>query len=145
MNRNPMFTLPPRDDQNTRPSRTLMMAVAGLVAITLALGLFFGFGGERKGRGGDSSGLSDKKLEELALKFEDQKLSGAAARAWTEYLESARPGDEDAARIWFRVGKLYQEGGDNERAIEAYYRSEALAKIDEIEPEISKRTPISTR
>ncbi len=140
MNRNPMFTLPPRDDQGTRPSRTLMMAVAGLVAITLALGLFFGFGGERKGRGGDSSGLSGKKIEELALKFEDQKLSGAAARAWTEYLESARPGDEDAARIWFRIGKLYQEGTDYERALEAYYRSEALAKIDEIEPEISKRT-----
>jgi tetratricopeptide (TPR) repeat protein len=139
MNRNPIFTLPPRDDQNTRPNRILIVVVAGLVAITLALGLFFGFGGERKGRGGDSSGLSGKKLEELALKFEDQKLSGAAARAWTEYLDSARPGDEDAARIWFRIGKLYQEGGDSERALEAYYRSEALAKIDELEPEISKR------
>ena len=108
--------------------------------VALALWFFFGRAPRENGRGGDSSGLSGKKLEELALKFEDQKLSGAAARAWTEYLESARHGDEDAARIWFRIGKLYQDGGDNERALEAYYRSEALAKIDELEPEISKRT-----
>ena len=111
-----------------------------LVIVALALWFFFGAGAERKRGGGDSSGLSGKKLEELALKFEDQKLSGAAARAWAEYLESARPGDEDAARIWFRVGKLYQEASDYERALEAYYRSEALAKLDELESEISKRT-----
>jgi hypothetical protein len=140
MNRNPMFTLPPRDNQNVRPSRTVALIVMSLVIVALAMWFFFGAGAERKGRGGGSSGLSGKKLEELALKLEDQKLSGAAARAWTEYLASARHGDEDAARIWFRIGKLYQEGGDSERALEAYYRSEALATIAEIEPEISKRT-----
>ena len=140
MDRNPIFTLPPRDDQNVRPRRTVALVAMLLVIVALALWFFFGPGAERKGRGGESSGLSGKKIEELALKFEDQKLSGAAARAWTEYLESVRPSGDDAARIWFRIGKLYQEGGDNERALEAYYRSEALAKIDELEPEISKRT-----
>ncbi len=140
MNRNPMFTLPPRDDQGARPSRAGILIVAAVVAISLAVGLFFNIGGDRKGRGGATSGLSGKKLEELALKFEDQKLPGAAARAWTEYLESSRPGDDDAARIWFRIGKLHQEASDYERALEAYYRSEALAGVDELRDEISRRT-----
>ena len=139
MSNNLNLSMPPREERGDRPSRTVMMAVLALVVITGALMLFFGTG-ERKGRSSASSGLSGKKLEELALKFEDQKLPGAAARTWTEYIEAVRPGDEDAARIWFRVGKLCQDGNDYERALEAYYRSEALAKIDELEPEISKRT-----
>jgi hypothetical protein len=118
----------------------VVLIVAAVVALTLAVGLFFGAGGEKRGRGGASSGLSGKKLEDLALKFEDQKLPGAAARTWTEYLESTRLGDEDAARVWFRIGKLYQEGSDYERALEAYYRSEALAEVDDLKDEISKRT-----
>jgi hypothetical protein len=134
------FSLPPRDDQDGRPNRLMIVIVAALVAMGLALGLFFGTGGMKKGREGVSSDLSGKKLEELALKFEDQKLPGAAARTWTEYLESMRPGKDEVAQIWFRIGKLYQDGSDFERALEAYYRSEAIAKVDELEPEISKRT-----
>lgn len=139
MDRNPSFNLPPREDRDSRPNRIAIMIVAAAIALTLALGLLLG---NRGGRGGSpaSSGLSEKKIEELALKLENQKLPGAAARAWTEFLESSRPGGEEAARIWFRIGKLHQEGSDFERAIEAYYRSEAIAKLDELEPEISKRT-----
>jgi hypothetical protein len=140
MDRNPNFTLPPRDDQSGRPNQTRALIIGAIIGLILAVSITYLVNREERERSGASSGLPGKKLEELALKFEDQKLSGAAARAWTEYLESARPGDEDAARIWFRIGKLYQDGGDNERALEAYYRSEALAKIDELESEISKRT-----
>jgi hypothetical protein len=95
---------------------------------------------ERRAQAEVSPGLSNKKLEELALKLEEQKLSGAAARAWIEYLQAVRPGGDEAARIWFRVGKLHQDANEYEPALEAYYRSEAVAKIDELEPEISKRT-----
>jgi tetratricopeptide (TPR) repeat protein len=140
MDRNPIFTLPPRDDQTGRSNQTRALIIGAIIGLILAVSITYLANREERGRSGASSGLSGKKIEELALKFENQKLSGAAARAWTEYLESARPGDEDAARIWFRIGKLYQEGGDYERALDAYYRSEALAKIDELEPEISKRT-----
>jgi hypothetical protein len=140
MDRNPNFSLPPRDDRDGRPNRLLILVVAGIIAAALAGGLFIQAGHERRALGSASSGLSGKKLEELALKLEDQKLPGAAARTWTEYLGSSRPNSDEAARIWFRIGKLYQEGSDCERALEAYYRSEAIAKIDELDPEISKRT-----
>ncbi len=140
MDRNPNLTLPPRGDRDGRPNRIVLSIVAAVVAVTLALAVWFVANGEHRTRSAGSSGLSGKKLEELALKLEDQKLSGAAARTWTEYVRTTRPGDKEAARIWFRVGKLRQDASDYERALEAYYRSEALAKIDELEPEISKRT-----
>jgi len=140
MDRNPNFTLPPRDDRDGRPNRIALFIVAAVVAATLAFAGYFVANGKHQMLSAGSSGLSGKKLEELALKLEDQKLSGAAARTWTEYVRTVRPGSEEAARIWFRVGKLRQDASDYERALEAYYRSEALAKIDELEPEISKRT-----
>ena len=108
----------------------LLVAVANLV-------LQLGAGG-RKGPSG--IGLSTEKLEDLALKFEKQHLPGAAARAWIDYLEAARPGAGESARIWYRIGKIYQDNGDYERALEAYYRSEGLAELDETEAEISRRT-----
>ena len=140
MDRNPNLTLPPRDDESGRPNRLLLYTVAAAVAVTIAFWIFFATNGERRTRSESSSGLSGKSLEELALKLEDQKLSGAAARAWIDYLEAARPGGEESARIWFRVGKLRQDASEYEPALEAYYRSEAIAKIDELAPEISKRT-----
>ncbi|MGD1048173.1 MAG: hypothetical protein ABR899_05400 [Candidatus Krumholzibacteriaceae bacterium] len=139
MDRNPNLTLPPRDDESRRLSRARVSILAALLAVILAVSVFFFANGGHGTRSAGSSGLSGKKLEELALKLEDQKLSGAAARAWIEYLQTARPGGDEAARIWFRVGKLHQDASEYEPALEAYYRSEAIAKVDELEPEISKR------
>jgi hypothetical protein len=140
MSTNPVFTLPPRDGRDGRPNRIAVSILAVVIAVALAGAIFFLANGKRRPRSTASSGLSGKKIEELALKFESQKLSGAAARAWAEYLESARPRGEDAARIWFRIGKDYQDSGDYERALEGYYRSEAIAKLADLEDEISRRT-----
>jgi len=140
MDRNPNLTLPPRDGGTGRSNRMGMLIVGGVIGLALAIGITSMEKRERRAQAEVSPGLSNKKLEELALKLEEQKLSGAAARAWIEYLQAVRPGGDEAARIWFRVGKLHQDANEYEPALEAYYRSEAVAKIDELEPEISKRT-----
>ncbi|RJR30657.1 MAG: hypothetical protein C4574_02030 [Candidatus Latescibacterota bacterium] len=132
------LSVPGRNGRSDRPSRPVMIMLATVIAILLALVAVFGMNSER--RGASRSGLSAKKLEALALKFENQKLPEAAARAWTEYAGAARLSDKEAARIWFRVGKLHQEANAYEQAIEAYYRSEALAALPELEPEIGTRT-----
>jgi hypothetical protein len=137
---NSPFALPPRDDGDGRPNRVVMLAAGIVVAFAIVLALFFLMNREVGAPSPSAVGLSKKSLETLALKYEDRKLMGPAARAWAEYIEVARPDREETARIWFRIGKLYQDGNDYERAIEAYYRSEAIATVAELEPEISKRT-----
>ncbi len=85
------------------------------------------------------SGLSGGKLEELSLKLEGQQLHAAAARSWIDYLLVARPDTRESAGIWYRIGRLYQENGDYERSLDAYYRSETIFTLKDIQPEISLR------
>ncbi|UCF06872.1 MAG: hypothetical protein JSV33_07580 [bacterium] len=129
-----------RKRKNRRPVGGTFIVLLILVLAVSVFNLVWmlrGGGGSRQDAG---AGLSAGKLEELALKLEKQHLPSAAARAWTGYLEAERPGGEEAARIWYRIGKLFQENGEYERALEAYYRSEGLAGIDELETEIARRT-----
>lgn len=76
-------------------------------------------------------------LERLALKLEKQGLHGAAAETWIEYLGSASPGEDEKARIWYRIGCMREQSGDCESALAAYYRSEQTAALPELEQEIS--------
>ena len=130
--------LPPRRDDRGDGLGNIRLLLVLILAVGIAGLCVYFFGGKRPAA--VSSGLAGKKLEELALKFENQHLPGAAARTWTEYIEATRPGGDEAARIWFRVGKLYQDASDYERAVEAYYRAEAIAEVDELAPEISRRS-----
>lgn len=128
-----------RDRQGPRgPGR----AVVVLLVLVLAIGIFnivLALRPEEK-RAITSGGLSRDGLEGLALKLEKQNLPGAAARVWIEYLDATKSGADERARIWYRVGTIYQNGGDYEKALEAYYRSEGIAEIDELETEIARRT-----
>ena len=78
--------------------------------------------------------------KDLALKLERQGLRAPAAGAWREYLADRTLDATEQAKIWYRIGKLHQEAGDNEKALDAYYRSESLAVVDELAPEIARRT-----
>jgi len=86
-----------------------------------------------------AGGLSATALKDLALKLEKQKLTKAAASVWNEYLDRAQIGNEEQAKVRYRMGKLYQEAGGYEDALKNYYRSEYLARVADIEPEIGRR------
>lgn len=121
-------------DKPPRPDR------AGLLVFLLILAIATSTAGiVLQLRGGPSgpSGLPAGELEALALKLERQGLHEAAAAAWTDYLEAARPGREESARIWYRIGTIRRDGGDCEGALAAFYRSEAAAGIDGIEGDLS--------
>lgn len=76
-------------------------------------------------------------LERVALKLEKQELYSAAAEMWTEYIEAAKPEEDERARILFRIGRMREQSGDCESALAAYYRSEQTAALPELEQEIS--------
>jgi parvulin-like peptidyl-prolyl isomerase len=112
----------------------LLVLVLGVGAANLIISL-------RPGRGPREAAadLSPEALKELALKFEKQEMTESAAGTWRDYLAAARIDSEERAKIWYRIGKMYQEGGNFDRALDGYYRSENLAGLEELKPEISRR------
>jgi tetratricopeptide (TPR) repeat protein len=123
-------------EENGKPGRTVIGISVGVLIVAcaiLVLQVVAMMGGNRSGRG-----LPADRLESLALKLEKQGLSGAAARAWEEYIEVAGPRAEKRARILYRIGMIHQEAGRYEEALDAYYRSESVAAVKDLQPEISR-------
>ena len=108
---------------------TLIIASASLAAVILL----------HRGGDGVGGGRSAARLEELALKLEKRDLGTEAADAWKEYLEAAGPGREESGKIWYRIGRIYQENGDYPGALAAYYRAESFGPLEGLENDISGR------
>ncbi len=83
--------------------------------------------------------LSGEAQKQLALKLERQGLDSVAASAWKQYLLQVKPEKKNAARIWFRIGKLYQDSNQYDKALAAYYRSERFAHIAALSTDIGRR------
>jgi len=131
------LTLPARKQEPGGGSKAVLLLLL-LVLVVVVTHLVFSLRGGPQER--VEGGLSADAQKELALKLEKQKLDGPAARAWKEYLDAANAGPDESAKVWYRIGKLYQEAGRHEEALESYYRSESFAKVGELAPEIARRT-----
>jgi parvulin-like peptidyl-prolyl isomerase len=83
--------------------------------------------------------LSADAQKALALKLQKQGLNESAAEAWQAYLASANLDNAETANIVYQIGKLHQEANQTERALEAYYRAEALGVSDAVAQEIGRR------
>jgi hypothetical protein len=134
------FSIPGRN-ATVSPRSSNMGIILNIILLIMVCGIFFILlahsGKELYAR--KAGVLSDVSQKELTLKLEQQGLQDAAAGAWIEYLSVADLKPEDTARIWFRIGKLFQDVHQYEKSLDAYYRSEYFAKVDEISPEISRR------
>jgi len=87
-----------------------------------------------------TSGLTPDSQKDLALKLEKQGLHESAIRAWQDFLVQSGAGADEQAKIWYRIGKLYQQDEKFEQALESFYRSESYAKLEDISDEIGRRT-----
>jgi len=130
------LTLPEREGNKKDGNRVVVILIILVLAIGV-LNLLY----TMRGRGVEGkSALPPRKLMEVALRLEKQGLSEPAAELWKEYLTVSRPGREESAKIWYRIGKLYQEEGRYPHALSAYYLSESFEKASDLEHEISMRT-----
>ncbi|MDD3953501.1 MAG: peptidylprolyl isomerase [Lentisphaeria bacterium] len=84
--------------------------------------------------------LSEEQVLELAQKLENLELAGAAAATWQQYLEMSNPDAEKAAKLWYRIGTIQQQGRLYAEAVASFARSQALCKVDLLENEIARRT-----
>ena len=111
-----------------------------LVGATLAILLFRpGHGMLRGVSAKKDTALSEDIQKQVALKLEKQGLNKVAASAWEEYLSVGNSNKDQIAKIWFRIGKLYQDADTYDQALAAYYRSERISPLSEISSEISRR------
>ena len=140
------FSLPARNQSppsGGKGARLLLGVVAVLSAANLAILLGRGSGpapsspARAQAQTGDN--LSSDARRELALKLEGQGLQSVAARAWIDYLEVAAADPKDASAIWYRIGKLHQEAGKFDAALDAYYRCESLDPESPLRDEIGRR------
>ncbi|NOZ23558.1 MAG: hypothetical protein GXP25_20975 [Planctomycetes bacterium] len=132
------LTLPERE---TKPEGT-STAVLILLSLILIVGIVNIIVSLSRGSAAPppaGAGLPPEAQKDLAMKLEKQELALPAAQAWEEYLTAAQPNTEERAKIWYRIGKLRQDSGAYDKALESYYTSERFAKLDELAPEISRR------
>ncbi len=142
------FSLPEREPSagsGGGQSKGLLSAILALLIVNLAATLLKrgdagGEGRAAAGAPGGGASLSAESLKELAMRTEKQGLAEVSAEAWREYLAKSGATDEEAAKIWYRVGKLRQDAGAHAEALNCYYRSESFAAIPEIQTEIARRT-----
>ncbi len=116
---------------------SILMTVV-LIAVLINIGIVLMKDDINKEKSGGAV-LSSEQQKKLALKLEKQGLNTASATAWEEYLVAATPADEDTARIWYRIGKLYQNNNAYEKALDSFYRSESFAKPEDISSEVARR------
>jgi len=118
-----------------------VLVVLGVVLQVALLALVWRGQCAASGRVGTASGatLSVDARRELALKLEKQGLTESAVAAWQEYL-ALKGGEKDkAAEIWYRIGTLWQDAGQYDQALAAYYTSESYGRLPSLESEIGRR------
>ena len=123
------FNLQDSDKNANRSQSKFVSILLAIVLIAVLADIGIGLMPESSKKG-DTGGavLSAEQHKQLALKLEKQGLNASAGTAWKEYIAAATLEDEDAARIWYRIGKLYQDETKYDLALNSFYRSELFAK-----------------
>lgn len=134
------LTLPDRK----KPASLATKAALILLLCTVAVGVLNAMLLLR-GKPGASASNADGAMPEsarkdLALKLEKQGLEEQAAAAWKEYLAIAAVDNGERGNIWYRIGKLHQEAGDNARALDGYYRAESFGVDEDLASDIGRRS-----
>lgn len=138
------LTLPERNPTPSPLPKAIIVILACLLLVTIVnLILTLQTGGlnfAATSNQPNASGMPLEALKELALKLEKQALTDQAATVWLEYIAQSDGTKEEQARIWYRIGKLQQQARQFAPALAAFYRSEALVELPQLQTEINRRT-----
>ncbi|MHC4203438.1 MAG: peptidylprolyl isomerase [Planctomycetota bacterium] len=81
--------------------------------------------------------LSAEQTKQLAGKLSQRNLYIRAANLWQDYLASGILSDTERAKTLFQIGTLLEKANQYDQAIEYFYRSEIVAELDELKPQIN--------
>lgn len=134
------FSMPSPVKEKKESCRGTLVLVLMQVITLLALAVLY----FSRGSSLDSvSSWGKEELErqlQLAQLLERQGLARPAAAAWSEYIRNAKPDREKEAKLWYRVGVIFQEGRLYEDALANFYRSDSVMKVPVLEVEITRRS-----
>lgn len=130
------FSLPEKKQKSSAASKVLIalaLVLVGLMLVNLLIVL--------RGQGPvpvtEVHGLSAEQTRQLASKLAQRNLYMRAAEVWEDYLSGRNVGEVERAKVLFEIGTLLERGNHYDEAIEYYYRSETVAKLDELEAQIN--------
>jgi len=84
-----------------------------------------------------SYSLSAEQTKQLAGKLAQRNLYIRAANLWQDYLAAGKLADAERARTLFQIGTLLEKANQYDQAIEYFYRSEIIADLGELKPQIN--------
>ena len=130
------FSLPEKKPRSTAVNWILMILLLILIGLTAA-----NFISKPADRGQVSNVgslcFSPEQTKQLAAKLAQRNLHERAAKVWEDYLATGKLTDTERARTLFQVGTLLEKANLYDQAIEYFYRSEAVAELDELKSQIS--------
>jgi len=130
------FSLPDKKQKTSFTSRLVIILLLVLIALGTA-NLLTESGNQGLPAGNAASSLSPEQTKQLAAKLAGRNLYTRAAKVWQDYLSINELTDKEHSKILFQIGNLFEKAGSFAEAIEYYYRSEAIAALDELEPQIN--------
>ncbi|MEJ2648625.1 MAG: hypothetical protein P8016_09490 [Sedimentisphaerales bacterium] len=84
-----------------------------------------------------ATSLTPEQMKDLASKLASRSLYTRAAGLWQEYLANAALSDTERATGLFQIASLYEKANKYDEAIEYFYRSETVAKVADLEPQLN--------
>lgn len=134
------LSLPGQSKENDKKPFKILIALSIIILVSIFAGIAIILmqSGE-KALTKKNTGLTPEAIEQVALKLEKQGLNNAAVSEWKEYMGNHAITNEKAAKIWYRIAKLYQRDNQYEKALDGFYRSESFSKIPDISTDISRR------
>jgi len=132
------FTLPDNKSKGTLSPRLTAMLLLVLILVGLAnIVVVLWSPKARPARTLQTGSLSVDQLKDLANRLSQRNLYDQSAKAWQEYLGQADLAPTERAKALFQVGTNLEKAGRYEEAIDALYRCEITAKVDDLASQIN--------
>jgi tetratricopeptide (TPR) repeat protein len=130
------FSLPEKKQKNSITNSIIIVLLLVLIGLSAA-NLSLRPATDIEAPDGASYSLSAEQTKQLAGKLSQRNLHIRAANLWREYLAACKLSDTERARTLFQVGTLLEKANQYDQAIEYFYRSEIVAELNELKPQIN--------
>ena len=130
------FSLPPKKPGGPLVNKVIVVLLLVLTALAVVNLLNDSTPGASAPQA-DTTGLSMGQVKQLATKLAQRNLHAQAAKVWRDYLANANLTAAERAKALFQAGMSLEQAGLYDEAIENYYRSETVAALDELAPQIN--------